>query len=118
MPKNKKYKGTVLLVEDEISRVYLEESLEKAGYLVVSFEKGREVVEYIEGGFRYNVAIIDRCLSDISGDDIMKLSKRINPQAKVFNLSSYPDNVRYADGNFFKPVSTREMINTLDRILT
>jgi CheY-like chemotaxis protein len=113
---------TILVVDDNKDyREMLGEILNKMGYDVILFESGREVLRRVEGGLRYDAAIVDRAMPEIDdGDHAMQHLKDMLPGAPVISLSAYLDRNSYADYNFTKNNGLTELLNDLkilDRIL-
>ncbi|MEK6875380.1 MAG: response regulator [Nanoarchaeota archaeon] len=107
-------KISVLIVED--SRICVEmmsSLLRKRGFYINYYQEAKKAIEEIENGLLYDIAIVDRSLGDseaYSGDDVIDLSKKINPDIPVISFCGYKTKALRADGHLVKPVS-------LDRII-
>ena len=80
--------GSILVVDDEHGRDF-QACLEEAGHLVTLYRNGREAFDDINAGLRYELAIIYLSLPEYGGDDIISISKKLNPQVPVISISGY-----------------------------
>ncbi len=79
----------ILIVDDELSmRELLEYMLIKEGYQVSCAENGRKAISMIETT-PFDLLICDIRLGDISGLEVLKIAKKINPQTVVIMISAY-----------------------------
>jgi DNA-binding NtrC family response regulator len=71
-------KATILLIEDEkIMRITLVDALKSAGYDVVSFESGKEALNFLKDNL-FDVVITDVRLPDVDGIEILRQIVRLN----------------------------------------
>lgn len=84
--------------------------LKQEGFEITKvFKYGPHAQDYIQNMGEYDIAIIDRCLSgplsdfSVTGEDLMRLSKEINPKAIVISFSGYDDKLAIVDKHLCKP---------------
>ena len=115
---------TICFVEDEkdlsnLIKVYLE----KAGYKVVTFNKGADAIDYI--GQPVDVWILDIMLEDdISGYDIIKEIRKNNSNVPVIFTSARDQEIDKilglelgSDGYITKPYSSKELVLRVNNII-
>ena len=79
----------ILVVDDEISmREFLELMLSKEGYQITCAENGRTATAKIEKK-SYDLILCDIRLGDISGLDVLRKAKAVNPDTIVIMISAY-----------------------------
>jgi two-component system response regulator PilR (NtrC family) len=82
-------KPHIMVVDDELSmRELLEYMLTKEGYRITCAENGRKAVELL-GKEQYDLLLCDIKLGDISGLDVLRASKKSNPDTVVILISAY-----------------------------
>jgi PAS domain S-box-containing protein len=83
--------GRVLLVEDEdMVRGLLEETLESAGFEVVTARNGAEAVEGLErGGPRPDILVTDVVMPKMSGPELARRLETMLPDLRVLFISGY-----------------------------
>ena len=94
-----KPKTSVLIVDDDKAGEVISVCLEKLGYYTIYYQTGSQALEEIESGLKYRIAIIDYSLSDIAGNEIVLLSKKMNPDSPVIVTSGY-NNINH-NGDLF-----------------
>ena len=78
--------------------------LELKGYYVIHYSNPDKVLEDIKEGLKYDIALVDQTLVSlkhriIEGLDILKASKKYNPEVPVYSNSSWEvANKKYYDG--------------------
>ena len=116
---------TLLFVDDDPFSQWpeiLQRKLENSGYIVICHDNSENAIESIEGGLRYDIALVDRSLGDCpgirgwkrSGDDVMRISREKNPSVPIISLSAYHQKAPDADYHITKPESldrTVEIVN-------
>ena len=115
---------TICFVEDEkdlsnLIKVYLE----KAGYKVVTFNKGADAIDYI--GQHVDVWILDIMLEDdISGYDIIKEIRKNNSNVPVIFTSARDQEIDKilglelgSDDYITKPYSSKELVLRVNNII-
>lgn len=96
---------TILFVEDRgIFRRSATTMFERRGHLVLQFSEGREVIDKAREGLEYDVALVDRSIPDVDGDEVTIELKRLYPKRPIINVSGYGISSPYADANIRKPV--------------
>ncbi len=79
----------LLIVDDELSmREFLEIMLSKEGYRVESAESGKQANAMLERE-TYDLALCDIRLGDISGLEVLRKAKQVNPDTVVIMISAY-----------------------------
>ncbi len=79
----------ILVVEDEETVMKLfSHILEMDGYYVETAETGEQAVELIETN-QYNLLIVDKNLPGISGLEVVKLARQIQPHTEVIIITGY-----------------------------
>jgi len=79
----------ILVVDDELSmREVLEYMLNKEGYQVSCAENGVKAIGLLEKQ-RFDLLLCDIRLGDISGLDVLRASKKANPDTVVILISAY-----------------------------
>lgn len=108
---------SILFVDDELT-TSISELLEYSGFLVISCESGREALQEIESGLRYDLALVDLALPDIDGWDVIRASKRRNPRVPVLVRSAY-DVIGHgpADGVLPKGRGIEELVAGINKYL-
>ena len=101
-------KGPILFAED-ISGDWLQECLERQGYLVMLYQDGRKLMDDINDGLKYKLAIIDLSLPGVDGEEIINLSKRLYPQVPIISISGFPYKPINSDRSLNKPFSSKEL---------
>lgn len=115
----------ILIADDELSmRELLEYMLTKEGYRVSCAENGRKAIAMIEST-PYDLLICDIRLGDISGLEVLKATKKINPQTVVIMISAYTTTETAVEamneGAFDfvpKPFNNQELKQTISNALT
>jgi DNA-binding NtrC family response regulator len=86
----KDIKGDVVLIEDNDSnRTAISKALEKVGFTVKSFDSGNQALKYLEINTGPTVVVSDIKLPDISGMDILKKIKKLNPNLAIILITGY-----------------------------
>ncbi len=112
----------VLYVEDTPLHLELtSRHLERKGFFVMTYRDGDEARKDIQGGLNYDIAVIDRSLKkstrEITGDDLIRLSKKYLPAVPVICTSAYADMPDYADRLLTKPFGLAEIVETINESL-
>ncbi|MEI6260797.1 MAG: sigma-54 dependent transcriptional regulator [Deltaproteobacteria bacterium] len=115
----------ILIADDELSmRELLEYMLTKEGYRVSCAENGRKAIVMIEST-PFDLLICDIRLGDISGLEVLKATKKINPQTVVIMISAYTTTetaVESMNAGAFdfvpKPFNNQELKQTIANALT
>ena len=115
---------TICLVEDEESLSNLIKTyLEKEGYTVIQFTKGKDALNYI--GKKANLWILDIMLSDdITGYDIIKEIRANDKNVPVIFTSGRDQDIDKiiglemgSDDYLAKPYSTKELILRVNKLI-
>ena len=115
---------TICFVEDEIDLSNLIRTyLERSGYRVVSFTKGRDAINYI--GNQVDLWILDIMLGDdVNGYDIIKAIREQDEDVPVIFTSARDQDLDKilglelgSDDYITKPYSSKELVLRVDKIL-
>ena len=115
---------TICFVEDEIDLSNLIRTyLERSGYQVVSFTKGRDAINYI--GEKVDLWILDIMLGDdVNGYDIIKAIREQDSNVPVIFTSARDQDLDKilglelgSDDYITKPYSSKELVLRVDKIL-
>lgn len=112
----------ILVVDDELSmREVLEFLLRKEGYHVSSTENGTQAVELINEN-TFDLILTDIRLGDISGIDVLRESKKKNPEIPVIMISAFATTETAVqamnDGAYDfvpKPFDNKELLQTVKK---
>ena len=111
----------LLIDDDEISSQILGYILVDEGYKVDSAATGGVAIEKFSG-CKYDLALLDYVLPDMSGRDVMKKIRAIDPHVKIILLSGYANteepNEDGFDRTLLKPVSPDDIVKTIKEILS
>ncbi|MBS3154845.1 hypothetical protein J4424_06070 [Candidatus Woesearchaeota archaeon] len=114
------YKGTVVLVDDELRKrdlaVIYRKIFEDKNLFCLTFDLGREVEEEIKAGLKYDCLVVDLQLIDRDGQDIIKLSKKINPYIPVIVYSGWDWQCPGADRVIRRP-SLEYLISSIEEFI-
>ncbi|NOX17615.1 MAG: sigma-54-dependent Fis family transcriptional regulator [Chlorobi bacterium] len=113
----------LLLVEDEkITRITLANTLADEGYRVTSCETGVEGLEKIKSD-KFEIIVADLRLPKISGLDLLKEAKELQPGCKVIVMTAYAsvetavEALKYGAYDYLiKPFSPDKLLATLNNI--
>jgi two-component system, cell cycle sensor histidine kinase and response regulator CckA len=85
-------RAKILIVDDEPSICSLvAHILGAAGYDVTSFSRVEDAQQLLDGGARFHLAVLDVIMPGMSGDELARLLRRRDPDAKVLFLTGYAD---------------------------
>jgi len=107
----------ILIIEDEGSqRMLLREFLEERGYTVDEAETGEKGIEKVKK-VAFDVVLIDIRLPDISGIEVLRKIRMINPEIKAVMITAFQDVklvVESLKGGAFnylvKPINLEELL--------
>ncbi|MFH1307328.1 MAG: response regulator [archaeon] len=86
----KKKDITIMLVDDDVEYgEIVVKGIQMHGYSVIYFSKGKEAINAIKDGKKYDAALIDLSLEDISGAEVISASKDTNPSIRVYTFTGY-----------------------------
>jgi two-component system NtrC family sensor kinase len=82
----------VLVVDDdEPVRSFVGRTLQQAGYEVVSASSSREALRLFNARPRFDVFVLDVMMPGISGDELGRLARARNPDAKILYFTGLSD---------------------------
>jgi len=80
----------ILVVDDEPAMCDLVgQILSAAGYEVTSFTRVEQVPELIAHGVTFDLAVLDVVMPHMTGDELARMLRRNDPDAKVLFLTGY-----------------------------
>ena len=111
-------KARLLYVEDDESlRFVTQDNLETAGYEVVGIENGAEAISQVNGGLKFDLAILDVMLPGADGFSVAEAIRERDKQVPIFFLSAKSlkeDRIRGlkigADDYLTKPFNIEELV--------
>ena len=115
---------TICFVEDEIDLSNLIQTyLERSGYIVVTFTKGQDAINYI--GNKVDLWILDIMLGDdVSGYDIIKAIRKQDEDVPVIFTSARDQDLDKilglelgSDDYITKPYSSKELVLRVNKII-
>ena len=115
---------TILMVEDQdIVRRMTVRILQALGYSIMEAANGREGYEiFSDRNEEIDLVILDLTMPEMSGTDLLKKMKEINPTLKVIITSGYPRDklvnelVRQGAGFLQKPFPVEELADTIRKL--
>ena len=118
-------KVQILLVDDDpLIRSLGQELLEKLGYGVETAEKGEEVLEKFQQGRFPDLVILDYHLPGMSGLEVCKQLKSLDPGVKMLVASGFFSDLQItqlkaggAAGFLHKPFRLRELQGRIEEVL-
>ena len=79
----------ILLVDDEpVQRQLLKDFLEEKGYNVIEAEDGQKAISIFKKNF-IPLVLLDHRMPEMTGDEVLKELKKINPLVKVIMITAY-----------------------------
>jgi RNA polymerase sigma factor (sigma-70 family) len=117
--------GTVHVVDDDASfRTAIERRLKKAGYSVETYPSAQELLDRPPSESEPGCILLDVRIPDLSGPDLQDRLSELGSTLPIVFLSGYADvpvTVRTikagAEDFLTKPVSSEQLINTIERAL-
>jgi CheY-like chemotaxis protein len=115
---------TILLVEDDFDvREALAETLREEGYAVDCACDGEEALEYLRGGHRPGLILLDLMMPRMSGSEF-RMVQKVDPALSDLPVvllsadSRMEDKARVleADGAIRKPIDLPELLATIERL--
>lgn len=84
----------VLLVEDnELVRLYTVNTLHQLGYQVTEFAEGKQAVNTLQQGQRFDLLLTDVVLAGgMSGKEVAQAAAGLDPDMKILYMSGYAEN--------------------------
>ncbi len=114
----------ILVVDDELGmREFLDFILTKKGYRVSLAESGRAALKHLRGA-PHDLVLCDIKLGDMTGIDILKEAKSIDPHVPVVMISAFAsaetavDAMNYGAYDYLpKPFDNRELLSSIENAL-
>ena len=106
-------KGTILLVDDKAKKDMVWVLEEELGFLVCTYYNGREAIKEIRNNLKYQLALVDLSLPDISGEDVIEASKEVNPNVPVIGISAFNYKSKKAD-KYVSKTQDEELLKTIN----
>lgn len=114
-------KPRLLVVDDEPDLVDLYALSLRGDYEVETAYGGREAIDLIEDGETFDVALIDRRMPDVSGDDVLERLVETSPDCRVAMVTAVEPDFDVLDMSFdeyiVKPISKADIHETVSRLL-
>ena len=128
MVKNEKFKmfydsivimtHSILMVEDDICAALVQRHLEGLGHVVILYQNGQDAVDSIEGGWKYDLLMVDSSLKDrVDGADIIRLSKEMHPQIPIISISGHAYTLPGVNTHLPKPFNLNEIARVIGLFL-
>ncbi len=118
--------GRILLVDDEaLVREVAAEMLKQIGYGVVAARDGKEAIEKFRSGRNdFDMVILDMILPEMSGGEIYKALKSMNPDVRILLASGYSQDrqaneimAQGCDGFIQKPFDMSQLSRKIREVL-
>jgi len=106
-------KGTILLVDDRANKYMIEVLEEELGFLVCRYYDGRGAIRDIQDNLKYQLALVDLSLPDISGEDVIEVSKEVNPDVPVIGISAFGYKPKKAD-KYVSKTQAEELLKVIE----
>jgi len=117
-----RHRPVVLVVDDEPALVELYAANLDEEYDVKTAYGGEEAVSRIDEGDGIDVALIDRRMPDISGDEVLDHLDEVSPSCRVAMVTAVEPDFDVIDMPFdeylVKPISRDDLLGTVERLLT
>ena len=109
----------ILLVENYYAtRIAERDFLESKGYITYCCTTGKEVMDAVEGGLAYELAIVDRSLPDVADNSLVRRLKDIHPDIPVILVTAAERFVeRSADVTLYRIFTPQTLLETVERLL-
>lgn len=115
----------ILLAEDDDSlRGFLERALERAGYVVVSFENGQDAYERLQEE-PFTLLLTDIVMPQMDGIELARHAGDIDPELKIMFITGFAAVSLNADVGaprdarvLSKPFHLRDLVAEVDRMLS
>ena len=128
VPETEEEKQTVIMVVDdeEVIRNMIRDFLATKGYQVILASEGLEAIEkFKQADVEIELVLLDMILPGISGTEIFKKLREINPQLKVIMTSGYNRDIvedhdnEDSDISFLqKPFRFAELIDKMEEMIS
>lgn len=116
--------GIIIVDDEELIRFSFSRALKRDGLSVAYAENGKEAIEKINS-VRFDLAIVDLNLGDISGIEVIRRLKSVSPETKVIVITAdASDDVREkllgqgVDRFYEKPFDTYEIVDCIHECLS
>jgi len=111
----------LLVVDDEPDLVDLYEVTLGDDYEVLTAYGGREAVELVEADGRFDVALVDRRMPDVTGDEVLSRLHEQSPECRVAMVTAVEPDFDVVDMPFdeylVKPITRARVQETVERLL-
>ena len=117
-------RSRILLAEDDDSmRVFLQRAIERAGYEVISVDRGTAALPHIAQG-RFDLLLTDIVMPEMDGIELAQRAAALAPKMRVMFITGFaavalsknsgaPEGARVLS----KPFHLRELTNEIERVL-
>jgi len=116
----KDLKNKVVLVVDDIedNRIYLMDVLYSWGIHAISFSSAREILNYMDKFPKFDLVIIDLCMPNMSGLELVQIMREKGLKQPTIGLSSIGNDIQgkeWFDYFTIKPITKSSLFNLLLR---
>jgi PAS domain S-box-containing protein len=85
-------RGSLLIVDDEVDLRRLAASfLEAEGYVVKESASGSDALALLDGGARFDLALVDYAMPGMSGTEFVRLARKLVPSLRILYITGYAD---------------------------
>lgn len=115
----------ILIVDDDTgANIVAGDILKELGYKVTISQDGYEAIENFQSTNYYDLVILDLNMPGISGKDVFKKMRQLNPSIKVLICSGYSDTIinddeflKEIDGYLHKPYMYEDLAKSVRDVL-
>nr|QBK87243.1 MAG: uncharacterized protein LCMAC201_01450 [Marseillevirus LCMAC201] len=111
-------KIAIIVDDTEDNRIFLMDTFYSWGIKALSFSSAREALNYMEKDTRFDIAIVDLCMPNMSGIELTQTMRERGYKQPVIGLSSIGINVpghEWFDHFTTKPISKSRLFNLVLR---
>lgn len=116
--KELKNKTAIIVDDTEDNRIFLMDALYSWGIQTISFSSARETLNYVEKRPKFDIAIVDLCMPNMSGLELVQALRERGFKQPVIGLSSIGSDLHGQDWfDYFttKPASKSKLFNLVLR---
>ncbi len=115
----KKGYGILLVEDNECVAETKKDLLERHGHSVLLYYDGLNVLDDLgKMGICYSIAVVDRQLGEISGDEVIRALKKEYPERPIICASASPYGVGYTDASISKPFTISELDQLIRELMS
>jgi DNA-binding NtrC family response regulator len=110
-------KPSILIIDDDLSILNtFNRIFQRNGFCVATAEKGQEAIDKLNNNC-FDVALVDFCLPDMEGSDLLPHIQRTSPKAVRVLLTgkaSLIEGVNGADALLSKPINPEKLLSIIE----